>query len=630
MHSFSDSDGFRARLKRAVEVDDHRARLGALANLAAGDLGMVETIQLDRALLNCSADVTDGYASLRIALLSSHTIEHLQSAIRVAGLRYRLLLEIHLGAYGQYRQQLLQTDDSLLQFHPDFILLSLSAAQATAGISLAASAAEVERALDAAVADVRSLWRGAREIYRATPVQQTCLDISEPLFGSLDRLVAAAPSRLVARFNDLLAQAASLDGVLLLDLAQVSARDGLDAWFDTARWLQGKMEVAPQAAPRYGELLARLLGAREGRSRKCLVLDLDDTLWGGVIGDVGVDGIVLGEGSARGEAHLALQRYAKLLKDRGVILAVCSKNDPAIAEAGFRDHPEMLLRPGDIAAFVANWNDKVENLIEIAQRLNIGLDSLVFVDDSAVERARVRESLPMVAVPELPTDPALYVRSLARGGYFEALTFTDDDRARGDQYAGNSQRDAARAASDDVDRFLQGLGMVVSYGRVSSVDLARVTQLINKTNQFNTTTRRYSAEEIEGLAADPTGLVLQFRLLDRFGDNGLVSVIILRPCEGNVSSILEIENWVMSCRVFGRQLEQEVMNITVQAARERGIETLRADFIPTPRNGVINNLFADLGFVRSNQVDRPPPAIRWSLAVADYSEVRTHISRKGA
>ena len=629
MHLSGDPNDFRARLKRAVALGEHRARLEALTQLAAGELGMIETIQLDRALAACPADATDGYATRRLALLSSHTIDHLQPAIRVAGLRYRLRLELHLGTYGQYRQQLLQTDDSLLQFRPDLILLSLNAAQATAGISLAASASEVERTLDSAVTDIRSLWRRARETYGATPIQQTCLDTSEPLFGSLDRLVAAAPSRLVARFNELLAQAASQDGVLLLDLAQVSARDGLDAWFDTTRWLQGKMEVAPQAAPRYGELVARLLGAREGRSRKCLVLDLDDTVWGGVIGDVGVDGIVLGEGSARGEAHLALQRYAKSLRDRGVILAVCSKNDPVIAEAGFRDHPEMVLRREDIAAFVANWNDKAENLVEIARRLNVGLDSMVFVDDSAVERARVRESLPMVAVPELPTDPALYVRSIARGGYFEAVTFTEDDRARGDQYAGNSQRDAARTASSDVDGFLRGLEMVVSYGPVPSVDLARVTQLINKTNQFNTTTKRYSAEEVERLAADPAGLVLQFRLLDRFGDNGLVSVIIFRPSRDNVSSALEIDNWVMSCRVFGRQLEREVMNIAVQAARERGIESLYADFIPTQRNGVISNLFADLGFVRLSRADGALAASRWSLALADYSAVRTHITRKG-
>ena len=226
------------------------------------------------------------------------------------------------------------------------------------------------------------------------------------------------------------------DGVLLLDIARISERDGIDAWFDAGRWLQGKLEIAPQAAPLYGDLVVRILAAQRGLSKKCLVLDLDNTLWGGVIGDDGLEGIVIGEGSAAGEAHLALQRYAKQLKERGVILAVCSKNDAKTAEAAFHEHPEMLLRRSDVAAFVANWDDKAENLKAIARRLNIGIDSLVFVDDSPVERARIRQSLPMIAVPELPDDAAYYVRRLANAGYFEAITFTSEDRQRAERLHG--------------------------------------------------------------------------------------------------------------------------------------------------------------------------------------------------
>ena len=277
---------------------------------------------------------------------------------------------------------------------------------------------------------MRSLWQKAREIFNATIIQQTFIDVTEPLFGSYDRFVPGAPARLVARLNDRLSEAAAQDDVLLLDVARASERDGIDAWFDTGRWLQGKLEIAPQAAPLYGDMVARVLAAQRGLSKKCLVLDLDNTLWGGVIGDDGIEGIVLGEGSAAGEAHLALQRYAKQLKERGVILAVCSKNDPAIAEAVFHEHPEMLLRRSDIAAFLANWDDKTENLKAIAARLNIGIDSLVFVDDNPVERARIRQSLPMIAVPELPDDAAQYVRCLADAGYFEAVAFTSEDRHR--------------------------------------------------------------------------------------------------------------------------------------------------------------------------------------------------------
>jgi FkbH-like protein len=458
-------------------------------------------------------------------------------------------------------------------------------------------------------------------------IQQTFLDVTEPLFGSYDRFVPGAPSRVIARLNDRLCEAAAEDRVLLLDIARASQRDGIDAWFDSGRWFQGKLEIAPQAAPQYGDLLSRILSAQRGLSKKCLVLDLDNTLWGGVIGDDGIDGIVLGEGSAIGEAHLGLQRYAKQLRDRGVILAVCSKNDAGIAEAAFNDHPEMVLRRSDIAALLANWNDKTENLKAIAMRLNIGLDSLVFVDDNPVERERIRHSLPMIAVPELPEDPAQYVRCLADAGYFEAVAFTSEDRDRARQYAENAEREALLESAQSMDEFLRGLKMSVVFSPFTAVDHTRIVQLINKTNQFNTTTRRYTSEEIAHITKMPNALTLQFRLVDRIGDNGLVSTMILRPTQDREDA-LEIENWVMSCRVFGRQLEFEAMNIAVEAARARGVRALMADYIPTSKNNVISALYPALGFSAANQAV-PIGVTRWFLNIADYMTLETHIARAG-
>jgi FkbH-like protein len=618
---------FRRQLQAALAQTDARLRLDALARLAQSPLGLIETIQLDRALVRSTAESIDGYLRVRVAILSTNTIDHLLPAIRVAGLRYKLRLDVFSGSFGQYRQELLDPASPLLQFRPDLILLSLSARQAASAVPIAATAEEVEKSLACAIEELRELWRHARSTFNATVIQQSYLDVSEPLFGSYDRLVPAAPSRLIARLNDLLAHAAAQENVMLLDVAQASARDGIDTWFDVARWLQGKMEIAPQAAPRYGDLVARLIGAQRGKSRKCLVLDLDNTLWGGVVGDVGTAGIILGEGSAQGEAHLALQRYAKRLRDRGVILAVCSKNDPKLAEAAIREHPEMVLRRPDIAAFVANWNDKVENLKVIAEQLNIGLDSLVFVDDNPVERARVREALPMVAVPELPSDPALYVRCIADAGYFEAVSFTADDLRRGEQYATNAARDALRGVSQSVDDFLRGLEMSVTYGPIEAVDLARAAQLINKTNQFNTTTRRYSADEVGRLAAAPENLTFQFRLADRFGDNGLVSVMILRPADD--PGVLEVDTWVMSCRVFGRQLENEAMSIAVEAARDRGVRLLRAEYIPTERNSVVSGLFKSLGFAAAPGAE-PCGTSRWILNTAEYVALPTFIARRAS
>lgn len=614
---------FRARLKAALHDADPAARLATLRALAEGVPGHLETIQLERALAGVPAATLDAaLPRVRLALLSSSTTEQLVPGLRVAGLRHGVLLDVFSGGFGQYRQELMQPPERLRDFAPALVLLSLSARALVGSVPLDSDEAAVERRLAAEVDELRGLWDAARRHLGAAVLQQTCLDVFEPLFGSLDRSVPAAPARLVERFNDLLARAARDDGVPLVDVARAAARDGLDAWYDPARWLQGKMEIAPQAGGRFGELVARIVAAQQGRARKCVVFDLDNTLWGGVVGDVGLQGLALGEGSAAGEAHLELQRYARRLKERGIVLAVCSKNDPAIATEAFRRHPEMALRLEDIACFVANWNDKAANLREIARTLNIGLDSLVFVDDNPAERARVREALPMVAVPELPDDPSLYVRALASPGYFEAVAFTREDTQRSAAYAANAQREGLRESARSMDDFLRGLEMTVVHGPVTAIELERSTQLINKTNQFNTTGRRCTADEVARLAAGDAGLSLQLRLLDRFGDNGLVSVMLLRDAGAGV---LDIDTWVMSCRVFGRQLEDEAMNIAVELARARGARALTARFVPTERNGVVAGLYPGLGFTRAGDEG---PAQRWRLDLAGYAPRPTHIRRQ--
>jgi len=618
---------FRASLKAALATANPVEHLDRLASLAQYRLGFLETIQLDNAFTRIAEEPNRGFQRVRLAVLSSCTIDHLLPAIRIAGLRRRLYIEIYAGGYGQYRQEIMDPDSPLHAFKPDIILLSLTFGDAVASVPVAASTDVAENVVTDAVTELLGIWRQAKEQFNATVIQQSFLDVTEPLFGSHDRLIPGAPKRIAARLNDRVAEAVAEEGVLLLDVAMASARDGLKTWFDVTRWLQGKIEIAPQSAPRYGDLVARLIAAQLGQSKKCLVFDLDNTLWGGVIGDDGLEGIVLGEGSAVGEAHLALQRYAKLLNERGIILAVCSKNELDTAEAPFRDHPEMLLKRSDFAAFVANWMDKAANLESIAEQLNIGLDSLVFVDDNPVERARIREALPMVTVPELPVDVADYVRCIADAGYFEAISFTTEDQQRAVQYTANIERETMRGAAQSMDDFLRGLEMSVEFGPITSVDLPRVTQLVNKTNQFNTTTQRYTREELSSFAANSKNITLQFRLADRFGNNGLVSVMII--CQDrDESDIFEIVNWIMSCRVFGRQLEDEAMNIAVETALSRGIQTFRADIIPTEKNAVISRLYERLGFSQLPEVTNDNAKSRWVLHLVDYTKRPTFLTRE--
>ncbi|KPK54473.1 MAG: hypothetical protein AMJ63_03235, partial [Myxococcales bacterium SG8_38_1] len=282
---------FRADLRAALEAPDSVERLRKLSALSRSRLGYLETLQLGRALSRISGEEAPGFSQARLALLASSTVDHLVPALRVAGLRHKLLLDVHVGQYGQYRQELLDESSPLHQFSPQFVLLSLTAREAIAGAPLAAGPAEADAIVGPTIEELRVLWRRARQALNATVIQQTFLNVADPLFGSYDRLVSGSPAQLIARLNDHLSEAAAADSVLLLDITRASERDGLNAWFDLARWLQGKLEIAPQAAPMYGELAARIIAAQRGLSKKCLVLDLDNTMWGGVIGDDGLEGI---------------------------------------------------------------------------------------------------------------------------------------------------------------------------------------------------------------------------------------------------------------------------------------------------------------------------------------------------
>jgi FkbH-like protein len=346
---------------------------------------------------------------------------------------------------------------------------------------------------------------------------------------------------MIERFNARLLREVARENDLIADVAFLASKVGLDCWNDARGWHKAKLAASLEATPLYADHICRLLGAARGKARKCLVLDLDNTLWGGVIGDDGLDGIALGQNSTVGEAHVALQRFLLDLRRRGVILAVCSKNEEATARIPFRDHPEMVLKEDHIAVFIANWSDKANNLREIAATLNIGTDSLVFLDDNPVEREQVRQVLPEVAVPELTEDPADYISLLANAGYFEAIVLSEEDLVRADFYQANAERVSLQKVGN-LEEYLRSLQMVATISPFNAVGRVRIAQLINKSNQFNLTTRRYSESEIEAFEYDPLKFCLQVRLADHFGDNGMISVIIFDKAPDEWSC----DTWLMS------------------------------------------------------------------------------------
>ncbi|MGL4541399.1 MAG: HAD-IIIC family phosphatase, partial [Polymorphobacter sp.] len=488
----------------------------------------------------------------------------------------------------------------------DYRMLGLDVARLGAGAAEAAVAAALGQLKTIAAALAPSVSGGI--------LVQTLVPPVEPLFGSYDAVQPGSVASMVAALNLQLAQWAADRQIILVDVARAASWVGLDHWTDPARWHAAKLPMALDAVPLYTDIVARTLAAATVGPKKCLVLDLDNTLWGGVIGDDGVEGIALGQGSGAGEAFVAIQRMALELRARGIILAVCSKNEEAAALLPFTQHPEMLLKTADIAVFQANWTDKASNLRAIATALNIGVDALVFLDDNPVERGQVRRELPMVGVPELPDDPALYPRLLQCAGYFDTIAFLDEDRLRADNYAADAARQAIilEAGGSDVAGYLASLDMVCDLRPFDGVGRARISQLVNKSNQYNLTTRRYTEAEIAAIEADASKFTLQVRLADRFGDNGMISVIIF----DKQAREWVCDTWLMSCRVLGRRVEEAVLRAVAAAAAAAGATRLVGHYLPSPKNKMVANHFSRLGFalVAAHDDGRSD----WALDLAGY------------
>jgi FkbH-like protein len=600
-------------LRRQVAAGDVEDLAPRILSLATATLDEIQLNQLAKLANEISAaDVAiEGFNRARIGMLGDATLSLLAPAIRGSGLRHGLLLDI---VEGEYDSAVQEATDRSGRMHRAGLAMALIAPDARMlGLDQAAPSAEAGAAkVEAASGRLRLIIDGLRPGVSSSIFVQTLAPPVEPLFGSFDRLEPGSPFAMIEAVNAHIAEWAAGGEIILVDIARLAASVGLERWHEPRHWHASKLPFSPEMIPVHADVVARTIAAALGRSRKCLVLDLDNTLWGGVIGDDGVVGIELGQGSAGGEAFLAVQRIALELRGRGVILAVCSKNDDEVARAPFREHPEMLLREDHIAVFQANWTDKAANLRAIAETLNIGLDALVLLDDNPAERMQVRRELPQVAVPELPDDPAFYPRTLAAAGYFEAVSLSKEDRERASYYQANARRTAALTASGDLDGYLASLDMVCTIAMVDPVSRPRVTQLINKSNQFNLTTRRYSESEVAAAEVDPSRHIIQVRLADRFGDNGIVSVIIA----DKKADRWEIDTWLMSCRVLGRRVQEAVLTHLAAAARSEGAEFLLGRYLPTPKNRLVADHFEKLGFVFVEALGEGGSV--WRLDLAGY------------
>jgi FkbH-like protein len=539
--------------------------------------------------------------SHRCVILRSFTLEPTVPILKACAFRWGIDLSAQLGEFNAYAPELLDGTGALYRFQPDTVILAVQSRD------IAPCHAEaVERITD----QYASWMRAFRSHTAANLVVHTLECPAVAAQGVYDSQLEENQAWTIQQINrNLRKLAAEHRSIYILDYDALVARHGREQWGDERKWLTVRLPIAAANLVHMAQEWMRFLAPLAGREAKCVAVDLDNTLWGGIVGEDGMAGIQVGP-EYPGAAYQALQRALLDLSRRGILLAIASKNNPQDAMEVLRDHPGMLLRPENFAALRINWNDKAQSLREIAGELNIGVDAIAFLDDNPVERQQVREALPEVMVVELPADPMLYARVVRDCPVFERLTLSEEDRQRGHYYAAEKQRTALERSATSREDFYRSLGQEAEIAPVNELTLARVAQLTQKTNQFNLTTKRYTEQEIAELERRPGWRVLSIQVRDRYADNGLVGVAIV--CDRG--TICEIDTFLLSCRVIGRTVETALVASLAEEARARGARRLEGWFLPTKKNAPANDFYRNHGF---QLVSETPAGQLWGLDLAD-------------
>jgi FkbH-like protein len=540
--------------------------------------------------------------------------EHFLAVAPCGGFRTQLFL----GDYDNYIPEILEADSALYNFAPDVVLLIPAFQRCRYQGRLFDPASAAREQAEQSATQLLDLCRTVHERSKAE-----VLLVNYPLIPYFDpgpyRVRTLASDWSFRKQVNIELGLRAQPYVHICDLEFLSARRGTLASTDERGWFESKQPCSADLQVDLAREVAHIVVGLRQSPKKIAVLDLDNTLWGGVIGDDGLDGIVIGDTSPRAEAFKSFQHFLKTLPERGILLAVCSKNDEDKALEPFEKHPEMVLRRGDFVSFKANWRAKSDNIREMALELNLGLDSFVFIDDNPAEIEIVRQFAPEVTGILLGSDPALYAREVMSARLFEPRTITVEDAERAELYKQEAHRQTLESRFADMDSYLESLSMKCVIAEFRAVDVPRIAQLIGRSNQFNCTTRRRTEAEVQQVIDDPAYCAYTMRLEDRFGDYGLIAVVIGRV-EGTV---FLIDTWLMSCRVLKRQVEEETVNEMVRLARLRGCRRLRGVYLPTKKNGMVRDLYPRMGF--STVLDEPERR-EFELDLGAYSPIATKIA----
>ena len=557
-----------------------------------------------------------GQECIRVAILSDAASQQFVPLLKTLFHDNGLNAEFYEGAFDAIELEALNPASGLYEFRPSVIILA-NCTQALRSRYYHHSGDDFP---EVAIGRILRIWDALQNQSSARIVQFNYPLPYERQFGNYDLKVSQSLYSVTAELNSRIAlHARERANVLVCDVEAIASYIGRKDWFDERLWVLSKTFCRLDHLPRVAQSLVQIVLSSMGRVVKCVILDLDNTLWGGVVGDDGPLNIAI-DPHGEGEAFYHFQQYLLSLKKRGILLAVCSKNDPNIALQPFLENPNMVLKREDIAVFVANWESKVDNIRFIRDTLQIGFDSMVFLDDNPFERNLIREFLPEVLVPDLPEDPAEYVLAICELNLFETSSFSLEDTARTELYKREASRRQTESRFSNIDDFLKSLEMRIEVARFELSKIPRIAQLTQRSNQFNLTTHRYNEAECEAMMLDQENFLPLYACLnDRFGDHGLISVVIL-----NVKAMeLEIRDWLMSCRVLQRGVEQFLMNRVVDFAIQKGLGRICGQYVPTTKNGMVKDFYAQFGFEKISETDG---CSHWHLDPAAYQAHHIHIT----
>lgn len=577
---------------------------------------MQSLVQLKR---NLKLDLT-GLPSIKLAVVGDTATQLLCTAIRGTGVQRGYKIDLFEADYNQVERQFMDPTSELYQFDADFIVVFQSThklGEHHGALSQEQQASLAEERLQFVTGICTNPALASKKIiYFNYP------EIEDTVFGSYANKVESSFTYQVRKLNyELMRLSQQFPNLFICDIAGLQNKLGRDQMFAANVYTSTEMVLSIDALPYVANRVMDIVCAIKGQFKKCLILDLDNTVWGGVIGDDGLEGIQLGHGLGIGKAFTEFQMWVKKLKQRGIIICVASKNNEETAKEPFEEHPDMVLKLDDIAVFQANWETKVDNIRTIQQILNIGFDSMVFLDDNPFERNMVRENIPAITVPELPEDPAEYLEYLYSLNIFETASYSNLDKDRTKQYQVEAQRVSLSKTFTNEADFLKSLNMVSVVSGFTKFNTPRVAQLSQRSNQFNLRTVRYTDADIEALANDPNVIDLSFTLEDKFGDNGLIAVVIMKPQD---KETLFVDTWFMSCRVLKRGMENFTLNTMVEKAKAAGYKRIIGEYLPTPKNMMVEQHYPGLGFT----IIEGANTAQYELNVNNYSERESYIIKK--